>query len=38
MRNTGLNEAKATIKIAGWNISNLRKADDTTLMQKVKKN
>ena len=27
-----LNEAQAGIKIAGWNISNLRYADDTTLM------
>ena len=32
MRNTGLNEAQAGIKIAGRNISNLRYADDTTLM------
>ena len=32
MRNTGLDEAKAGIKIAGWNINNLRYADDTTLM------
>ena len=31
-RNTGLNEAQAGIKIAGKNINNLRKADDTTLM------
>ena len=30
--NTGLNEAKAGIKIAGRNINNLRYADDTTLM------
>ena len=32
MRNTGLNEAQAGIKIAGRNISNLRYADDTPLM------
>ena len=32
MRNTGLNEAQARIKIAGRNINNLRYADDTTLM------
>ena len=38
MRNTGLKEAQAGIKIAGRNIDNLRYADDTTLWQKVKKN
>ena len=32
MRNTGLEEAQAGIKIAGRNITNLRYADDTTLM------
>ena len=32
MRNTGLKEAQAGIKIAGRNINNLRYADDTTLM------
>ena len=32
MRNTGLEEAQAGIKIAGTNINNLRYADDTTLM------
>ena len=32
MRNTGLEETQAGIKIAGRNISNLRYADDTTLM------
>ena len=32
MRNTGLEEAQAGIKIAGRNISNLRYADDSTLM------
>ena len=38
MRNAGLEEAQAGIKIAGRNISNLRYADDTTLWQKVKRN
>ena len=38
MRNPGLQEAQAGIKSAGRNISNLRYADDTTIMQKVKKN
>ena len=38
MRNAGLDEAQAEIKIAGRNIDNLRHADDTTLWQKVKKN
>ena len=32
MRNAGLEEAQARIKIAGRNINNLRYADDTTLM------
>ena len=32
MRNTGLEEAQAGIKIARRNINNLRNADDTTLM------
>ena len=32
MRNFGLEEARARIKIAGRNINNLRYADDTTLM------
>ena len=32
MRNAGLEEAQAGIKIAGGNINNLRYADDTTLM------
>ena len=32
MRNSGLDEAQAAIKIAGRNINNLRYADDTTLM------
>ena len=32
MRNAGLNEALAGIKIAGRNINNLRYADDTTFM------
>src|SRR5574337_982610 len=34
MRNAGLDEALAGIKIAGRNINNLRYADDTTLMAK----
>ena len=38
MRNAGLEEAQAGIKIAGRNINNLRYVDDTTLMAKVKKN
>ena len=38
MRNPGLGEAQAGIKIAKRNINNLRYADDITLMQKVKKN
>ena len=37
MRNTGLEEAHAGIKIAGRNIHNLRYADDTTLMAENKK-
>ena len=36
MRNAGLKEAQAGIKIAGRNINNLRYADDTTLMAKSK--
>ena len=36
MRNAGLNETKAGIKIAGRNINNLRYADDTTLMEESK--
>ena len=32
MRNTGLEEAQAGLKIAGRNINNLRYADDTTVM------
>ena len=32
MRNSGLQEAQAGIKIAGRNINNLRYAEDTTLM------
>ena len=38
MRNAGLEEAQAGIKIAGRNINNLRYADDTPLRQKVKRN
>ena len=36
MRNAGLEEAQARIKIAGRNINNLRYADDTTLMEEGK--
>ena len=36
MRNTGLDEAQAGIKIAGRNINNLRYADDTILMAESK--
>ena len=36
MRNTGLEEAQAGIKISGRNINNLRYADDTTLMAESK--
>ena len=36
MRNAGLNEAQARIKITGRNINNLRYADDTTLMAESK--
>ena len=35
MRNAGLNEAQAEIKIARRNINNLRYADDTTLMAEI---
>ena len=38
MRNAGLNEIQAGIKIAGININNLRYADGTTLWQQVMKN
>ena len=38
MRNGGLDEAQAGIEIAGRNINNLRYTDDTTFMQKAKKN
>ena len=38
MRIAGLDEAQAGIKIAGRNINNIRYAEDTTLMQKVKRN
>ena len=38
MLNAGLDETQAEIKTAGRNINNLRYADDTTLMAKVKKN
>ena len=36
MRNTGLDEAQAGIKIAGRSINNLRNADDTILMAESK--
>ena len=36
MRNAGLDESQAGIKIAGRNINNLRYADDTTLMAEIK--
>ena len=36
MRNAGLEEAQAEIKIAGRNINNLRYIDDTTLIAKSK--
>ena len=36
MRNAGLGEAQAGIKIVGRNINNLRYTDDTTLMVKAK--
>ena len=35
MRNAGLEEAQAGIKMAGRNINNLRYADDTTLMAEI---
>ena len=38
MRNSGLGEAQAGIKISGRNINNLSYADDTTLMAENKKN
>ena len=38
MRNVGLDEAQAGIKIVKRNINNLRYADDTTLMAEAKKN
>ena len=38
MRNAGLEEAQAGIKIAGRNVNNLRYADDPPLWQKAKKN
>ena len=37
MRNAGLDDAQAEIKIAGRNINNLRYADDTTLMAESEK-
>ena len=37
MWNAGLDEAKAVIKIARWNINHVRYADDTTLMAESEK-
>ena len=37
MRNAGLDEAQTRIKTAGRNVNNLRYADNTTHMEKVKK-
>ena len=33
MGNAGVDEAQAGVKVPGWNINNLRYADDTTLMK-----
>ena len=38
IRNAGLDEAQAEIKITGRNINNFRYADDTTFLQKAKRN
>ena len=38
MRNAGLEETQAAVKVARRNLNNLRYADDTTLWQKVKRN
>ena len=38
MQNSGLDEVQTGIKIAGKNINNLRKADDTTLMAESNEN
>ena len=38
MRNAGLDESQAGMKIAGRNTNNLRYADDTTLMAEEKRN
>ena len=38
MRNTGLEEVQAGIKIAGRNINNLRYADDTTFIEESEEN
>ena len=37
MKNSGLDEAQAGVKIAGRNINNLRYIEDTTLMEESKK-
>ena len=36
MQNAGLDDSQSAIKIAGWNIKNLRYADDSTLMAENK--
>ena len=38
MRNAGLEEARAGLKIAGRNMNNLKYADDTTLIAEMKRN
>ena len=38
MQNAGLHEAQAGIKIASTNVNNVRYTNDTTLMQKAKRN
>ena len=35
MQNVRLDEARAGIKIAGWNVNNVRYADDTTVMAEI---
>ena len=37
MGNAGVDEAQAGVKVPGWNINNLRYADDTTLMAESEK-
>ena len=38
MRNAGVDELQAGIKVGGRNINNLRDVEDTTLMEEVKRN